>query len=49
MIVTPDTSYDIDFKSCEDWKLKCQVNVILMHLGVRPLLVKILGALDDRM
>lgn len=49
MTVTPDTSYDIDFKFCEDWEFRCQVNVILMHLGVWPLLVKILGALDDRM
>jgi hypothetical protein len=37
MTITLET-YDIDSKFCEDCELKCQVDVTLMHLAMRPLL-----------
>jgi hypothetical protein len=37
-IVIPKISYDIDYKSWENCILKCEIEVTLIHLGVRLLL-----------
>jgi hypothetical protein len=36
--ITPESFYDIDSKFWENYELRYQVKVTLIHLGVRPLL-----------